>query len=161
MTCACQAEHTREISTVRLNQCNIKTSTIQACTNHTFRYVHTATIHSTKFVYQPTTVHVNNCPSPTPESNSKPTLTKRTYYEDDRPPISSTWASSTIPTATKEVATLQMFLIPVMGGLLVVLLLVVSTGWVCTHRIMKKRGKMEINTMQDRYCMLEVVYISY
>ena len=36
-------------------------------------------------------------------------------------------------------------------GALVVLLLAVISGWVCTCRIMKKRGKMEINIMQDRY----------
>ena len=96
---------------------------------------------------------ITSCPA------CRPTTVTTTIHHQ-QPPI----VLLNTTTTTKEVATLQMFLIPVMGaliGLLVVLLLVVTTGWVCTHRIMKIRGKMEINRMQDRYCMLEIVYISY
>ena len=160
MTCACQAEHAQEIGTVGLDQC-IKTATVQICTNNT--HVYTATIHSTKFVYKPTTVHVSICPSPTNGSNSKPMLTKTitiSSYKDNSYQASSSSPSSTFPPASKEVAMLQILLniatpaTAALMGLLIVLLLVVIIGWVCTCQTMKKRGKMKINIMQDRYYLL-------
>ena len=86
--------------------------------------VHTTTIYDT---YTPTIVHVSICPSPSNQASS------------------SICPSQPIPINIAIPAT------GVLVSLLIVLLLVVITGWVCTCRIMKKRGKMEINIMQDRY----------
>ena len=114
--------HTPEISTIGLDQCT-KTVTIQSCANND---VYTTTIRD---VYTPTTVYENIHPSPS------------TSY----PASSSVCPLQSIPLNIAIPATGALF------SLLVVLLLVVITGWVCTCRIMKKRGKMEIKIMQDRY----------
>jgi hypothetical protein len=61
------------------------------------------------------------------------------------------------PTKTSTCPLQLNIVLPAIGGLmglLILLLLVVVSGWVCTCRIMKKRGKMEINIMQDRYCLV-------
>ena len=116
------------VSTTALNQCT-NSVTIQTCTEKV-----PITTYLRTLVYIPTTVHVSAYPSPTTTLISHNIMTSS-------------------PTNTNQGILLNIAL-PATGGLvglLIVLLLVVVTGWVCTCQIMKKRGKMVINMTQDRY----------
>ena len=143
MTCTCP-ECTHEIRTTVLNQTCSKTVTVQSCTN-------TITIPPLKYI---STTSV--CPSPTTKLISKRIETTIVDV------ISTKSLSICLPASERPI--LLNFVIPAAGGLvglLIVLLLAVITGWVCTCRIMKKRGKMEINTMQDRYYFVVQYCLEY
>ena len=147
MTCTCP-ECPHKISETGLNQTCHETNTVESCTN-------TVTIRPVKSVYISTTVHLSVRPSSTTESTSKgmekttniPGVPTNSY------PASSSTCSPDLK-RSKVLLTLLNIVIPATGalvGLLIVLLLVVITGWICSRRNMKKRGEMEINMMQDRY----------
>ena len=111
----------------------------------------------THTVPMPTTVLVTVCPSST---TSLKLQTKRTTSACNQCTNTVTIQTRTTvclttsaPTA-QTVPSIELYATASATGALVVLLLVVIPGWVCTCRIMKKRGKMEINIMQDRYCLV-------
>ena len=136
------------VHTTILNQCT------KSVTTETHTKEITVTTYSPTLFYTP--VQVTVCPSTTSSLLSQ---TKETVN------VTASMASSTniyhpsttcSPTSEIHVPTLTVPLTiaaPTTGAL-VVLLIVVTIGWVCTCRIMKKRGKMEINIMQDRYCII-------
>ena len=139
MTCTCpNPTASSEISTIAINHTCNNTVSIQSCPN-------IVTLYSSTSVYISTTLYstVGSTSTTDPISNTTGTTSTETYTS---PP-------STCP----ERPILLKIVVPAAGGtmgLLIVLLLAVTTGWVCTCQIMKKRGKMEINIMQDRYCLV-------
>ena len=121
-------------TTVPVTVCPSSTSShksqIKGTTNICNQYTNTATV----TVQTCTPVQVTVCPSSLSSLST-------TYL-----PTSETHA----PTA-QTVPSIELYATASAIGALVVLLLAVISGWVCTCRNMKKRGKMEINIMQDRY----------
>ena len=84
------------------------------------------------------------------------------YHADIRKPTATpnrtVTSTSTTVTVASDRPILLKIVVPVAGvitGLLIVLLLVVISGLVCTCRIMKKRGKMEKSIMQNGYCLVK------
>ena len=106
----------------------------------------TVTMYSSIYAYILRTVQVSVCPSPT--TSLKPKMMETTNIN-----ISNTtcFIPTNSPAINTSTPTVPLIIVAPAAGALAVLLLVVTTGWVCTCRIMKKRGKMEINIMQDRY----------
>ena len=134
-TCQSLSEH-ELVSTTVLSQCT------NSITIHTKEITYLATT-----VYTPTTVQVSVCPSPTTSVYSHILIKSSTNTSCP----SSTTCSPTDTIQKSEIPlNIAISATGALVGLLIVLLLVVISGWVCTFRIMKKRGKMEINMMQDR-----------
>ena len=123
-TCPSLSEH-ETVSTIVLNQ----------CTNSVTIITHTK--ESTVTTYLPTLIYTPNYPLPTHSPTSEMHTPTSMY-------------SPATETNAPTIQTVLLIIAAPAIGVLVVLLLVVITGWVCTCRIMKKRGKMEINIMQDR-----------
>ena len=139
---------TPEINITGINHC-VSTATVKSCTNKV-----TVTVHSIKHVCTPTTVYASVCSSPIISIKSQITMTTTVLNMSVFTQISYPLSPSCSPASETCASTMHAIPLTIVApaiGALVVLLLVVTTGWVCTCRIMKKRGKMEINVMQDRY----------
>ena len=146
MTCTCpNPTASSEINKIIFNHTCNNTVSIQSCPN-------TVTLYSSPSVCISTTVTLYSTVSPT--STAEPiSNTIETTNLVGTPTETYTSLSSTCPPPLDRHILLNI-VIPAAGGiigLLIVLLLVVIIGWVCTCRIMKKRGKMEINILHDRY----------
>ena len=136
-----------EINKTAFNQICNETVSIQLCPNSV-----AVTLHSSTPVYISTT----------------PVYWGSDYHADIRKPTATpnrtVISTSTTVTVASDRPILLKIVVPVAGaitGLLIVLLLVVISGLVCTCRIMKKRGKVEKSIMQNRYCLVRGLQLYY
>jgi hypothetical protein len=150
MTCTCpNPTASSEINKTVFNQTCNETVSIHSCTN-------TVTLYSPLSVYISTTQNLTVCPTSTTESiPNRIETTNLVGTPTDTYPVSSSISCPPWHTASDRLILFNTVIPAAAGiiGLLVVFLLVVISGWVCTCRIMKKRGKMEINIIQERYCL--------
>ena len=130
-------------NTTALNQCT-ETNTVQSRATDS---------EVTATVYMSTTVQISVYPSPTTSLKSQ--TEEATSVISVTPLTNTSYPSPThSPTSKSPAPTMQrisLIIAASAAGVLVVLLLAIITGWVCTFRIMKKKGRMKKYLMQARY----------
>ena len=139
MTCTCPER-------TSVNQYT-ETITIQSCAKE----VYTTVMYSVNNVCTPTTVYASVGQSSTTTLKSQIRTTNMLSTSSST--NTSYLSPSICPQSSERALILLNVLLPATGalvGLLIVLLLVVCTGWMCTCRTMKKKGRMNINVIQDR-----------